>query len=156
MAENFTLSAAADSVAVVDAPPPILNCEATLNGKRGELVQGRTTSGLDFLCAMPFPIAASVNISLRGGRHISTDPPGMHKTAQFLRSLLDASSLQEVGGHLKFTLQEQIGVGCGTSSQMMQLVYNALAANGCAMLNLSEYGRLLASLEPNVFFARTA
>src|SRR5690349_11968625 len=99
MTENSTLSAAVDSVAAVDAPQPILNCGATLNGKRGELVQGRTTSGLDFLCAMPFPIAASVNISLRGGRHVSTDPPGMHKTAQFVRSLLDANSLREVGGH---------------------------------------------------------
>jgi len=125
---------------------------ATLSGKRGEWVQGQTTGGVDFLCAMPFPISASARIALRAGRQISTDPEGMHKTAKFARSLLDFASLHEIGGHIRFTLHEKIGVGCGTSSQMMQLVYNALAATSCALLNVSEYGRLIASLEPNDFF----
>jgi uncharacterized protein involved in propanediol utilization len=151
MAENSAFSAAAPG-SIADTDHVFLNCSATLNGKRGELVQGQTSGGVDFLCAMPFPIAGSVKISVRSGRHISTNPTGMHKTARFVRSLLDASSLHEVGGHLEFTLQEQIGVGCGTSSQMMQLVYNALAANGHVVLSLSEYGQLISSLEPNDFF----
>jgi uncharacterized protein involved in propanediol utilization len=152
MPETLAFSAAGLSTSVRDADGLISTCNATLSGKRGELVQGQTTSGLDFLCAMPFPIAASARITLHAGRHISTDPNGMHRTANFARTLLDIASLHEVGGHVKFTLHEKIGVGCGTSSQMMQLVHNALAAEGCAMLNFSEYGRLIASLEPNDFF----
>ena len=159
MAENLVFSAAGRSFPSAARDSARLAHDealavgiATLSGKRGELVQGQTTGGLDFLCAMPFPIAASARIALRTGRHFSTDPEGMHKTARFARSLLDFASLDEIGGHIKFALDEKIGVGCGTSSQMMQLVYNAVAATGCAMLNESEYGRLIASLEPNDFF----
>src|SRR6266581_2294758 len=37
---------------------------ATLSGKRGELVQGCTSGGIDFLCAMPFPLPATVRLKL--------------------------------------------------------------------------------------------
>jgi uncharacterized protein involved in propanediol utilization len=136
----------------LDLERVITRCEATLCGKRGELVQGQTSAQLNFLCAMPFPIPGSVIVSLVPEKRIATEPDGMHKSARFARHLLDLASLEDVGATIAFSIHEKIGVGCGTSSQMMQLVYTALAAAGCAMLNPTEYGRLAAAIEPTDIF----
>jgi uncharacterized protein involved in propanediol utilization len=107
---------------------------------------------LNFLCAMPFPIPASVVVSLLPETGIATLPAAMDKTARFTRHLLDLALLKEVGAFVEFTMGEKVGVGCGTSSQMMQLVFTALAATGCAMLSPSDYGRLATSIEPSDIF----
>ncbi len=121
---------------------------ATLSGKRGELVQGCTSGGIDFLCAMPFPLPATVRLRLVAGRDVITEPLDFPKTQRLVRRLLDDTGLFDTGALLRFRLSEKIGVGCGTSSQTMQLAATALAGAGFLSITPALLGPKLAAVEP--------
>lgn len=116
-------------------------------GSAGELVQGQTMDGQDFLVSLPIALESHVHILLDESiSGLAVDPVAKSKTRQAVEIFLGRHGLKDVGG--KITIHSAIPVGKGMASSTADMAAACRAAGNA--LNLPATPEVIAAVAQHV------
>jgi uncharacterized protein involved in propanediol utilization len=124
-----------------------------LNGsKKGELIQGQTLEGLNFLLCCPSPFVSSLKVVYSPSNTINFNfnlpIENTLKTQKFMKIVLEKFNIKKGNFNLYYNLADKIGIGCATSSIMMQLFSKAIEQLFGFKLSKNDESKIMRNIEP--------